>query len=259
MLGGTGNDVIKAVGNLGTTVFQTIDAGEGDDRVEINSVRFTGFEALKGGAGIDTIKLTSAVLHQFTATSELNGFEQLDGSALNSVLGTAEEDHIDLGSLIVVNGTNGVRVDAGAGADSLGGTSAKDYLYGGDGNDYIYGDAGNDEVQGNENHDYIEGGDGDDWLQGNNGDDSLWGDAGDDTLEGGSGENKLIGGDGNDKFLTAFNSYNYVEGGEGNDTFDGSGRNVIDLGAGDDLILARGGTIEHLDVRMSSGGTGTLT
>ena len=69
--------------------------------------------------------------------------------------------------------------------------------------------AGNDTLTGSSSGDQVHGDGGKDRLLGENGNDSLWGDAGDDSLNGGNGHDVLLAGDG----------FDYVTGGAGNDSF----------------------------------------
>ncbi len=69
--------------------------------------------------------------------------------------------------------------------------------------------AGNDTVTGSSSTDRIHGDGGKDRIHGENGDDSLWGDGGDDSLVGGNGHDQLHGGEG----------WDTLTGGNGNDLF----------------------------------------
>ena len=122
----------------------------------------------------------------------------------------------------------------------------------------------------------IDGGDGDDWIGVQGPSATLIGGAGDDTLIGGDGNdviiggsatvsgsfavgNRMYGGGGND-YIVSTSEYDYIEGGDGSDYIslesywglnltDQSPDNVVDGGAGDDVI----------DLRKAAGnGSGAL-
>lgn len=108
---------------------------------------------------------------------------------------------------------NGVRVDGGAGSDTLVGGLGNDQLFGSDGNDQIFGMAGDD---------YLDGGAGDDMVDGGDGLDTVYGDAGNDGLFGGPGNDKIAGGDGTD-YLRGDAGNDWLDGGRGTDTLLGDG------------------------------------
>jgi len=82
-------------------------------------------------------------------------------------------------------------VDAGAGNDTVIGSSADDLITGSGGDDRLYGGGGDDELS---------GANGSDTLFGSSGDDTLLGGRGRDRLQGGEGTNLISGGDGVDRF-----------------------------------------------------------
>ncbi len=242
-VGGAGNDSISLYGSVYTDgEWQKVDAGDGDDRIELFGARFQESADLTGGAGIDTLKITSALFHNFTAMSEASGFEQIDGYVRGNVFGTDDDDHIDFGGLTVVNGVEGLNIDGGAGNDDLFGTEARDQISGGEGHDYIAGNAGDDVLYGQGGDDYIDGGAGNDIIYGNAGNDEAYGGDGNDTIYADDGHNKSFGGDGND-YLEAL-----------------SGSNLLSGDAGDDVILSRGdGDLTQGDGDTVLGGDGNDT
>ena len=145
-----------------------------------------------------------------------------------------------------ITGSNGVKINGGAGIDYLDGGSGGDYLYGGADNDQIYGGAGNDQLfgdsgvdslYGNEGNDRLYGGADTDSLHGGAGNDVLYGDEGNDMLYGEEGNDTLYGGSGNDHLYSGEGDNN-LYGGDNEDylTIGGSGSNVL---YGDDNVYGK--------------------
>ncbi len=146
--------------------------------------------------------------------------------------------------------TAGMGGDAGADGSGAGGDGA-DKIAGADGDDEIYGGGGNDLLLGKQGDDTLVGNTGDDWLIGSQGNDALDGGARDDILVGGPGADSLIGGDGND-FVESANVVNddrLESSAEGASSLsqiafsydlpsDSDQADVVDLGAGDDTVVA---------------------
>jgi len=128
-------------------------------------------------------------------------------------------------------------------ADTLNGTSDRDFLSGGDGNDTINAASGDD---------YIEGNAGADTLNGDAGDDDLYGGDGADVISGGNGNDTLNGGDGNDT----------LDGGGGIDTVNGSARTedwVVNLGSGVALITGvESNTLTSIENFIAGSGDDTV-
>ncbi|SEQ24320.1 Ca2+-binding protein, RTX toxin-related [Loktanella sp. DSM 29012] len=209
--GDTGNDDLI----LGFEGDDSIDAGDGNDEV------FGGADddTIDGGVGDDT----------------------LSGDAGNdSIFGNDGDDTI-------LGGEGDDSIRGGDGVDTIEGGAGNDTINGGDDNDTIDGGAGNDVLDGNLGDDVVVGGDGNDTIQGGAGNDTLAGDAGDDSITGGVGSDSVTGGDGNDVINTGNHAnpatdYDYpgatVPGlpiGD-NDPFPNDDRDVVDGGAGDDII-----------------------
>ena len=181
---------------------------------------------------------------------------------------------VGAGSDTVVGGSGSDSLWGGAGDDTIDGGSGNNTIAGAAGDDLIVGGAGNDSLTGGEGADTIRAGAGDDYLSGGSGADSLRGEAGDDSIFGGSGDDFLHGQDGND-MLVGGSGRDELMGGAGNDTlfggtggdvfaFDnGFGQDVIsDFGPGDQINLAAGlnktGIAKPADLvslGMVSGGT----
>lgn len=213
ILGGAGDDTINGAGGN-----DSIDAGTGADKVIWNDTDNGGTSStLIGGyggedfnsnpyffAGGDTLSLNSSSGPHEGLTVTLTDSES--GTATN-----AQGDHVSFTGFerIETGGGNdsidgsgatyahlnsddhgiGMRIDSGAGDDTVIGSSMTDYIRTGDGNDLIHGGDGND---------VTETGAGDDTVYGEGGDDGIrWGgvfsnsDIGNDVYDGGSGYNTL--------------------------------------------------------------------
>jgi Ca2+-binding RTX toxin-like protein len=207
-----------------TGVVTTIDAGAGNDKINISQNATTGevtvdvngakktFSAadsqnlvINAGDGNDNIKVGKGVTVKLT----------LDGGNGNDTI------NVDKGV------TTGQKIDGGDGNDSINGGSGGDEIKGGNGNDKIKGGAGNDTIEAGDGDDQVDGGDGRDYINGGSGDDKLLGGKGSDTIYGGDGKDNIQGGNGDD----------YLEGGKGNDTISGGkGNDILSGGIGDDTL-----------------------
>ncbi len=123
------------------------------------------------------------------------------------------------------------------GNDTLLGNNGDDVIYGGEGGDTLYGEIGDDTLIGGGGSDTLYGGNNNDTLYGDNKDgsgspipmmlnnDTLYGSNGNDTLYGGTGSDRLEGGINNDTLIggvdkyTDDNTYDYLIGGDGDDTY----------------------------------------
>lgn len=233
--GGGGNDTVCALAGNDTVLDGTgadIAYGEdGDDSFGATSSP-DGADRYDGGSGTDR-----AVYSNRTASLQVT----LDGTADDGATGEGDN--------LLVEG-----VHAGAGDDTLTGSTGANTLVGGPGSDEIRGLAGNDS---------LDGGTGDDDVRGGDGDDSLAFGA---TAD---GADSLDGGDGTDRVLATARSQaltlsvdgaaNDGEAGEGDDLanverlFGGTGDDILrgastaehlDGGAGDDTINGQGGDDE---------------
>ncbi|KPF66142.1 hypothetical protein IP69_15715 [Bosea sp. AAP35] len=130
-----------------------------------------------------------------------------------------------------------------AGDDVIAALEGDDEVSGGAGDDVIDGGEGDDTLLGEAGNDRLVGGEGDDTLEGGEGDDRLEGGAGDDTLDGGEGDDILLGGAGADELI----------GGAGNDSISADAGDVVDAGAGDDIIVVSGEEGETTTVDAGEG------
>jgi hypothetical protein len=207
-----------------TGVVTTIDAGAGNDKINVSQNSSTGeitvdvngakktFSALdsqnlviNAGEGNDNIKVGKGVTVKLT------------------LAGGNGNDTINVDKAV----TAGQKITGGGGDDTINGGRGDDEITGGTGNDKIKAGAGNDTIEAGDGNDQVDGGDGRDYINGGNGDDKLLGGKGSDTVYGGDGKDNIQGGDGDD----------YLEGGKGNDTISGGkGNDVLSGGIGDDTL-----------------------
>lgn len=143
--------------------FTTSEAGRASDAYG-NRLNFTGIERIQTGVGNDLIDGTHA-----------------------RILG--ERHAGDANSYVP---QHGLTVMAGAGNDTVRGTSASDVLDGGGGNDRLFGGGGTDLMMSSAGNDWVHGGAGDDNVRwGNNGGTGPIHNIGHDTLIGGNGTDLL--------------------------------------------------------------------
>ncbi|WP_454713916.1 cadherin domain-containing protein [Caulobacter segnis] len=196
LTGGAGEDVI-----MGWAGDDTLAGGAGDDTFIVG--QGDGFDAFNGGAGYDVIKPNwNSVYIGIRSLSGIEAFSQ-NGYVDTNLTGTTGNDTLDFTNISIPWTP---KILAGAGDDTITGTT---------GVDNIFGEAGNDTLNGGLGADTLQGGDGNDVLNGGDGNDIIHGNFGNDTWNGGAGD---------DVFM--------VGGTEGSENFDG--------GAGYDIIKAAG-------------------
>ena len=189
LVGTAGDDVITTgTGN------DTVSAGDGDDLIHISD---TGSGTIDGGAGFDTIRLTTDDNFSFSWTSFASvPTIRLSDASFNTAYTMVNVERYEVFSTagvqrtLVLLGTTGV--------DSLDaiGESGFIYLISGDGDDVLTGSS-----LGFSNN--LFGGSGNDTLNGGNGRNSL---------EGGVGADTIIGGTGSDTLRYVHSSFNLNEG-----------------------------------------------
>lgn len=293
VVSGAGDDTLAAV-NFGAGGFDTIDAGSGDDVVFaiignielgdgddfLDANNLSGEanpSSMLGGAGDDTIIGSSG-------PDFING-----GDGLDSVDGANGNDTLDASrgldflrggqgnDLIDAAGFDGTRIiDGGRGADTLIGSELSDVIFTeaefdlddavfnaglipgrfqADPGDSVVANGGNDRVGGSfVNDDFFDLGAGDDFLVGSG---EATGASGNDFLRG-SGIRR--GGSGND-FLSTFNLFDETQvfGEAGDDTIAGGTGELLDGGAGDDLVGADGSIVDMPTTILGGTGNDTLT
>lgn len=159
-----------------TTEFDSIQALEGNDTINVNVSNFQTGELFDGGSGTDLLNFSGGDATQ-VFTMNLAGTNQFT-SLTNSTLTSA-----------TFRGFENVNLTSFAGRGVITGNTLANLLTGSNLNDSFNGGDGDDSLN---------GGNGNDTLNGSNGNDALNGGAGDDNLIGGTGNDTLIGGTGND-------------------------------------------------------------
>ncbi|NRB17009.1 MAG: Hint domain-containing protein [Rhodobacteraceae bacterium] len=202
----------------------TIDGGDGDDYIAGGG----GNDSILGGNGRDTVNGDDGDDFIDTSSEGLalpdRGFPGYAGSSVTIPAIPADSDTTDDMDV----------VDGGAGNDTIVTGDDADVILGGSGDDSIDGGVDDDTISGGANNDYIVGGEGADSIQGDGGDDTIYG--------------------GLDPMYP--DVLNIIDDGSGGDPVDPdptNGKDVIDGGAGNDLIYGQD------DDDTLSGGSGDDT
>ena len=188
--GGAGGDVLRLSGDYASTVVLGPQAVTGVEHIEL----LAGHERIQLDAA-----MAADLAEQMTVDARAQGAGDsawVDASAIGATL----------------------RMDGGAGSDTLSGGGADDTITGGDGGDSLSGSGGNDTITAGLGADTLDGGDGADTLRGEDGGDALAGGAGADVLDGSIGGDTLAGGDGADTLVGGMDA-DQLAGGAGNDLF----------------------------------------
>ncbi|MBB3160105.1 Ca2+-binding RTX toxin-like protein [Rhizobium laguerreae] len=183
--GGAGNDTIDDGELFGSTPeIVDIDAGDGDDRVAIETFAPGNSGTIDGGAGIDTLRVTSlqgltiknievletAGVAVAGSSAQFESFDKIVWSTdpfddFRASVTLTDSAHLDLsdelgdlGSFIAGHAF-GIDVKTGSGDDEFTGTDGNDIFDGSGGNDILNGNAGNDKLTGGAGDDTINGGD----------------------------------------------------------------------------------------------------
>ncbi|MCX2802075.1 putative Ig domain-containing protein [Microbulbifer thermotolerans] len=249
IIGGSGND--QLYGNAGDDIFYIEGVNSGTDRVEGG----TGLDKVVGSDGDDWFR--------FSVFSGEARVEVIDGGeGNNQILGTSANNTLDFRDVTLLNIA---RLDAGAGNDTVYGSSAADVIVGGLGSDNLYGEGGDDRfliIAGDTGFDRYDGGEGEDWLVGTPSDDDFRlrvfsGNATVEVIDGDGGYNRILGSSANntlDFSNTQLISIDLIDAGAGNDTVKGSSAaDVIEGGLGSDLLYGNGGADIFL---LTAGDTG---
>jgi Ca2+-binding RTX toxin-like protein len=186
--------------NRGGTQTGGVFGGTGDDSYLIENQATLLYE--NAGEGTDSVS-SSVSYYLFANIENLT----LTGSAGNFGVGN------ELANLLTGN-TGANLLIAGAGDDTVNGGSGNDVLFGQDGADTLGGDAGVD---------YIAAGAGNDTINGGADPDEIYGEGGDDTITGGASFDYdfIVGGDGNDTIYgnSGQGDFDHLYGNLGNDIF----------------------------------------
>ncbi len=215
---GGGNDSITQRGRVDNLFY----LGAGNDTVNPG----LGVDTVDGGAGYDVAVLDFSI-GDTAEVGGVTGYGNPDGGTYFRPLAA---DFFNRPDNIYLRNFESVHIT---------GTSKNDDIAGTYGDDVILGGAGNDTLNGNRaGNSYLDGGTGDDTLLGaypnyngpgtGGGNDTLLGGTGNDTIFANHGSDMLMGGDGNDVISAGdrngFGGYEY-------------GVDVIDGGAGDDVVI----------------------
>ncbi len=226
---GAGNDSDNSI--RGNTFANTLDGGEGNDRLDGRG----GADTMIGGSGNDRFyvddlgdsMVENAGGGNDRAEISVDGYQMAD-SIETIIIARDDQDRSLFGS------DSDERINGNSGRDLDYGRSGNDFLSGALGDDTLFGGDGDDEVYGRHGADVMYGGTGNDTLGGAVDDevDLLYGGDGDDRLNlrlddngfGGSGDDLIsVGSVG----LTAGQT---VDGGDGSDTLHISGGNPLPAG-----------------------------
>lgn len=166
----TGILIQQAVGTLGFSGMETVETGQGNDRLEGSA----GVETARLGAGDDTANLGSGVDFAYGNS----GNDVLAGGAGGDLIdGGEDNDTADYRSSASGQVNVNLLADTASGGDAAGDTldgienlwgslTLRDILIGDTGNNVLKGFGGNDSLIGNDGDDFIEGGTGGDTING---------------------------------------------------------------------------------------------
>lgn len=243
-----------------------LTGGSGNDEFHVGLD--TGFDAIDGGAGFDTIVAdadNATIGLASTAAAPLKGIEKITANGKTGVV-------INLG----VGATIDLSAIAVEGIAQINGSSDNDAITGSTADDTILGGAGNDTLLGNVGDDTLRGGSGSDTIGGGEGIDTY--DASDIAAGGtislgtsGSGQHvagaetdvltdieNVIGGSGADA-ITGSDEDNVLDGRAGGDTLaGGAGDDTLIGGAGSDVLLGGEGNDTASYATMAAAVTATL-
>ncbi len=267
VIGGLGNDKI-----WGNNANNTLDGGSGSDTL----YGFGGDDTLIGSIGGDTLDGgddTDTADYRLATEGLFGG---LDIQGINS--GSDADILISIENIIAskfddqLSGSNqNNRIEGRNGDDSLYGLAGKDTLIGDNGNDLLSGDAGDDYLIGGKGNDQLFGGEGSDWLIDIEGLNKFDGGIGIDYADFSTATARIFASlsqgfatnfSENNGVLTYSSSFNTtltsienLQGGQGDDIFEGSNQNnVLNGGLGADTVSYSNLFPEHsVDANLSTG------
>ena len=232
----------------------TLTGTEGDDRFFLGA----GTHAIDGAAGSDLLFINNSadatdIVITYTTTTNgtisggfSNGTTFQNIEAVYFITGSGN-DNINVTAASADN--FGVRIFAGAGNDTIVGSSI--------GNE-IHGEDGNDNITGGNNTDYLFGGAGNDTLNGLDGNDLLDSGTGADIIDGGAGGDFLIINnslDTTDTTITYTTTNGTISGGSNNGTtFRNIERVTFYTGSGNDNINISAVSVINSDTIFGGGG-----
>lgn len=257
LTGGYGDDTI-----IGLEGDDTLDGREGDDAFEIGAG--AGFDAIAGGDGSDTIKAmaNSAVI----GLKSLSGVETITANGFTgiSISGSSTGNILDFTTVSLVGI---IKIDGGAGNDTITGTSGADTILGSAGDDTLNGGEGDDSFQfagTSSNFDTIVGGLGTDEVRAlaNNSVIGLRAIAGVETITAGAFTGVSIAGssfaDTLDFTGVTLTGIVRIDAGSSNDVITGSGTADTIRGSGGDDTLNGGDGADIFEFTGSSSGFDTI-
>jgi Ca2+-binding RTX toxin-like protein len=246
LVGGAGNDVY-VVDNAGDII---VDTGGTNDGVVIGSAgQAGGFFTTNGAPAAVAYQLAGGLetlAYRGTSQATLTGNEAANlitgGSGANCLSGGGGADTL-FGAAsgdTILGGAGSDSIDAGEGANLVYGSvppsdpsfataTEGDRLQAGSGADTLIGSAGADTILTGAGANSVDAGGGADTILAGSGNDTLVAGSGDDTVDAGSGNNAIDGGVGSD-FVTALGGADTILGGGGANTVSaGDGRNLVDM------------------------------
>ena len=197
--GGNGNDILRG----GTGIDDSLKGGEGDDIYQFSlGDGNTTLNNLDTSTGIDTLQFMEGIAANDISTTRIDNQLYLTVNSTGDVITVEDAFHSSNNYVIDrVTFTDGTSWDWNTlKALTLQGTDGDDIIQGFSSDDVINTGIGNDTIYGLVGNDSLDGGAGSDQLYGNSGNDTLRGGTGtDDYLEGGEGSDTYIFalGDGN--------------------------------------------------------------
>lgn len=254
-----------------------VQANEGDDSVQIQSLNSDVTLTVEGGDGNDSINVSATVLAQATLDGGIGTDLLVGGGGTDTLIGGLGNDWLDGGEgydsaaggegddvyafrLATNNQIDTVIELDGEGTDLLSfasvttavsvnlenttlGSMARRIIQVGVGGsaanlENVTGGSGNDTLVGNAAANVLIGGDGNDTLRGGGGIDYVVGGLGNDLLKGGTEADLLVGNDGDD-YLFGELGADFLDGGEGYDAMNG--------GSGDDTYLFQAALTNQID------------
>ncbi len=162
-----------------------------------------------------------------------NAIVLADGSEAMTVIGMAGE--ISVSDVVLLDAENSAEFPTLMGSpedDEFAAPGLTLSYDGGDGDDTVTGSAASETLIGGAGEDEIEGGHGGDVIDGGADNDVLDGGPGGDTIFGGTGDDTLSAGNSH--------SFDFLNGGAGNDVLTGNSFDVLDGGIGDDYLEIHG-------------------
>ena len=201
---------------LSTGMIRTVNAGPGNNTVNVLSTPVSGSLAFNAGGGVNTLVAPNSVNTIDITGLNAGSINLLRFSFVQNIQGNVQADRFVFGPTGSISGA----VDGGAGVPNTLDFTAKTApvsvnLLTGSSNDVgvvsrvqnVYGGSGNDTLIGNAQANILQGNGGNDIIVGNAGNDTINGGAGRDVLIGGLGADKLNGGTDDDLLINGTTSY----------------------------------------------------